>query len=641
MAEALSPNADTSAFKGNDYSIVHTQARDPNLIYTHNAMSPDPTYAKNDVNPNPMYLQSTMEPNASPGPKSNKSNDSQTSVDAHDEASFRPADNINNDCLQPYSVTRCQKEYEVSIKMPENTEDNPHTQPYAVTYQKHDGIDIESANCDVGQPYAVQYEDETVGDSANNDGNPCIQRNAVNHQEDEEPFLGPLNCNGGQPYAVKYHEDDDSGNAASKNRYTVSIASEDEVIQPYAAAYMCQGDVGWNTTSRYPHTSLFSQNQNQPTAASNNINDVSTSPSSNGDLHALDPNPMYAAADMVRGDVGWNTASRDTHASLSSQNLPATALNSINDANDVLHALNPNLMYAPNVQRLATHGGDVKPEKITFGGQREEPGNIGGALGFGVAVSADNEIFVTDHANKRIQVFSMNGTYLRLFPTVVPGKNMAMFPYSVTLDVVPGYLWVLGRGHYEQWRSYTCYEGHVVQYSKNGHPIKKFDVSLRHASYHVIAMDVRNNKVIVGDGSRITMFDRNGSRFWSSKLRTGYGIGGVISDKEGNILLTDGDRTVKKYNQSGVKVFEFGRYGKAKGQLHSPKGICLDSSGHIIVANTENHRVDMFTRQGDFVRTIADIKGPWDVAMGPFGELVVISSYTYTVTIIPRHMVRP
>ncbi|KAI8493413.1 hypothetical protein Bbelb_288100 [Branchiostoma belcheri] len=707
-----------------------------------------------------------MEPNASPGPKSKKSDDSQTSVDAHDEASFSPADNINNDSLQPYAVTRCQQDDEVSIKMPENIEDNPLTQPHAVTYQKHDEIAIESADCDVVQPYAVQYEDETVGDSANNDGNPGIQRSAINHQKNEEPFLGPLNCDGGQPYAVKYHEDDDSGSAMSKTRHTVSIGPEDEVIQPYAVAYMCQGvndvstspssndvlhaldpnpmyaaadmcqgdvwcntasgdsqaslssqnqnqptaasnnindvstspssndflhaldpnpmyaaadmcqgDVGWNTASGETQASLSSQNQNQPTAASNNINDVSTSPSSNDVLHALDPNPMYAAADMCQGDVGWNTASGETQASLSSQNQPAAASNSINNANDFLHALHPNPMYVPNVRVPTAHGctrrrvciaivtaavlglfivagvlfwlylsaGTPQPEKITFGGQGKEPGKFlrKKDYGFGVAVSADNEIFVTDHDNKRVQVFSINGTYLRLFPTVVPGESMTMFPYSVTLDVGPGYLWVLGKGDYEQQGSDMCYKGHVVQYSKNGQPIKKFDVSLIISFYPVIAMDVRNNKVIVGDGYTITMFDPNGSRFWSSNVRTAFGIGGVIWDKEGNILLTDGDETVKKYNQSGVKIFEFGTYGKAKGQLDSPKGICLDSSGHIIVANTKSNRVDMLTRQGEFVRTIADIMSPWGVAMGPCGDLVVTSSHTHTVTIFPRHMVGP
>ncbi|KAI8497188.1 hypothetical protein Bbelb_251370 [Branchiostoma belcheri] len=547
-------------------------ARNPNPMYTHNATNPSPTHYRNDVNPNPMYLQS------SPGPtfKSYKSDDNpctQTSADTHQQAFSRPAtNNDDNHCLQPHAVTHLQQDDEAaSMKIPEDNEDNP-----------------------------------------------CIQPNAVNHQEDQEPSL---NCDDGQPYAVRYQEHDDSGSAASKNRHTASIASEDEVCQPYAAAYMCQGD------------------------------------------------------------LERNTASEDTQASLSSQNLPAAASNNINDANDVLHALNPNLMHVPNVQHPAAHGCtrrrvifaveaavilglfivagvflclslsarppqlpavsntphhkgcDVKPEKIKFGGWGTQPGKF--SCISGVAVSADSEIFVTD--DKRVQVFSIKGTFLRLFPTVVPGESKKMYPEGVALDVGPGYLWVLGK-------SLRSNEGHVVQYSKNGQPIKKFDVSVK-GYFPVIAMDVRNNKVIVGDKYRIMMFDPNGSRIWSSEvhtkveisiLRTVYGISGVTSDKEGNVLLTDGHKTIQKYNSSGVKIFEFGTYGQGKGQLNSPRGICLDTSGRIIVANNLNHRVDMFTGQGEFVRTIADIKRPRAVAMGPCGELVVTSSFTTTVTIFPR-----
>ncbi|XP_019640583.1 PREDICTED: uncharacterized protein LOC109482338 [Branchiostoma belcheri] len=665
----------TETFKAND-SNMHTQARDPNPMYTQN-MNPQPMDTENDVNPNPMYLQS------SPGPtfKSNKSDDNpctQTSADTHQQAFSRPeANNDDNHCLQPYAVARYQDDDEASsLKMPGDNEGHPCIQPDAVTHHEDDKIAIESGNCGVVQPYTVQYEeDETFGESANNDVNPCIQPYAVTQQEDQEPSL---NCDDGQPYAGKYHQDDDStsGSAASKNRHTSSIASEDEVIQPHAAAYMCQGDVGWNTTSGDTQASLDTQNQNQPTAASNSINDVSTSPSSNDVLHALDPNPMYAAADMVRGDVGWHTASEDTQASLSSQNLPAAASNSINDvstspssndvlhsldpnpmyaaedmcqgdvgwntaslssqnlpaaasnnindANDVLHALNPNPMYVPNVQQPAAHGGDVKQKKITFGGMGKEPGKFLGIKG--TAVSADNEIFVTDQSTKRVQVFSIKGAFLRLFPTVVPGESTRMRPYGVASDVESGYLWVLGKSS----RS----NGHVVQYSKNGQPIKKFDLSLK-SFYPVIAMDVRNNKVIVGDKTTIMTFDPNGSRIWSSEVPTEEAIIGVTSDNEGNVLLTDWHKKVYKYNPSGVKIFEFGTRGD------SLRGICLDTSGRVIVASLFNHRVDMFTSQGEFVHTIASIECPRDVAMGQCGDLVVTSSNTNTVTIFPRHMVLP
>ncbi|KAI8517684.1 hypothetical protein Bbelb_037010 [Branchiostoma belcheri] len=222
-------------------------------------------------------------------------------------------------------------------------------------------------------------------------------------------------------------------------------------------------------------------------------------------------------------------------------------------------------------------GCDVKQEKITFGEYGTEPGKFRSMSD--VAVSADSEIFVTDSKTQRVQVFSIDGTLLRLFPTVLPGESKTMYARSVDLEVAPGYLWVLGTG-----KSSGSNEGHVVQYSKNGQPIKKWTSEV--PSYGV------------------------------------SGISGVTSDKEGNVLLTDWNNSVYKYNASGVKIFEFGTKGDREGQLNYPLGICLDTSGRIIVANYGNNRVDMFTSQGEFVRTIADIKHPFAVAMGPCGELV-------------------
>ncbi|KAI8493410.1 hypothetical protein Bbelb_288070 [Branchiostoma belcheri] len=538
----------------------------------------------------------------------------------------RPANNDANHSVQPRAVTSFKQDNETaSTTNSEHNEDNPCIQPYAVAYQEHDGTVVESANCDIIQPYAVKYQEgeDTVVESANIDDDPSMQSSADRHQGDEGASPGNVNCDVIQPYAVKYQENDDSCSndlhttrgSASKNRHT---APDDEDIQPYAVAYVDQDDVGCNTTS------------GDPQMASNRIN--ANNPFVNNDPNV--PNQMNlpnVQQPKARG------CTRHHRVYLAVKTAAVLGLCIVSGISLWLYfsTSEPQLQAVSNTPHHT--GGDVKPEMITFGGHGKEPGKflIGGYGAFEVAVSADNEIFVTDRDNKRVQVFSMNGTYRRLFPTVVPVENMKMFPVSVALDVGPGYLWVLGK------RRLYYSEGHVVQYSKNGQPIKKFDVSLRSAFYHVIAMDVRNNKVIVGDGPRITMFDPNGSRFWSSNVRTAFGFGGVISDKEGNILLTDGQETVLKYNQSRVKIFEFGTDGKAKGQLKSPKGICLDSSGHIILANTGNNRVDMFTSTGEFVRTIVDIKYPWGVAMGPCGELVVTSSYYETVTIIPRHMVHP
>ncbi|KAI8506313.1 hypothetical protein Bbelb_157400 [Branchiostoma belcheri] len=282
-----------------------------------------------------------------------------------------------------------------------------------------------------------------------------------------------------------------------------------------------------------------------------------------------------------------------------------------------------------------------KLERITFGKTGNKPGEF--KSNFGVAVSADNEIFVTDFFNKRIQVFSMKGTFLRLFPTMLPGESsrMPMYTSSVAFDVNPEYLWVLG------FATAVKVNGHVVLYSRNGRPVKTFDVRFvdrNPVQYPVIAMDTRNNKVIVGEGNTIRMFHPNGTLYRCINTGTPrQGIMGVTSDREGNILLTDGYKTVMVYSPSGDKIFQFGTFGRNMGQLNSPKSVCVGASGRIIVANSGNNRVDMFGRSGEFVRTIGNVTKPWGIAMGPDGDVVVTSPHCRRggpkVSIFPGHMV--
>ena len=47
-------------------------------------------------------------------------------------------------------------------------------------------------------------------------------------------------------------------------------------------------------------------------------------------------------------------------------------------------------------------------------------------------------------------------------------------------------------------------------------------------------------------------------------------------------------------------LFEFGGAGADDGQLSYPGGMAIDSSGTIFVADTQNHRVQMFDASGAF-----------------------------------------
>eukprot|EP00058_Branchiostoma_floridae_P012638 XP_002598126.1 hypothetical protein BRAFLDRAFT_85656 [Branchiostoma floridae] len=601
--------SDTSVFIQND-STAHTETRDPNPMYTQSTMgpppndvTPNPMYTQsttnpppNDATPNPMYTQSTMDPppnEVNPNPMylqnitepdvSDGNPCTQPAVDTRqqeDEVTFMSANNDANQRLQPYAASQQQDDDEGSASEIANIARSPCLRPYAVKCLKpFIKSTVESASCDATQPYAVRYQEE-IAESANNDSDPYIQPYAVGYQEDDNPPIQSPDC----------------GPAVSAS------INNDVMANPSSSA----GN---------PTDLVSEERQNVP--------------------NALNPNPMYVPNVQHPAACGNPTAKagRDSGFPWMLQFCPHTArrLQQL-----TAHSLTGCRSFVPtppavsnSSQRKGNH--DKKLEIITFGGYGGGPGKF--SYPTGVAVSADNEIFVVDTSNKRVQVFSITGTYLRNFPTEVPGKDK-MLPYTVAIGVEPDYLWVAG---IIKRSTQQCI--HVVQYHKEGQPLKNFDLRncMKYLPSPEIAIDVRNNKVILGVRDMIMMFQPNGSIVRSFRVitdRLAFPIIGVASDCEGNVVLGDWDGRIEVYNHFGNKihVLEFlgtsGKYG----------GISVDPLGRIIVANTLDNRVDLFTSRGKFVRAVVNPKNPRYIAVGPDGQLVVANTIDSTVTIFPSHV---
>ncbi|XP_078663527.1 uncharacterized protein LOC144906800 isoform X2 [Branchiostoma floridae x Branchiostoma belcheri] len=626
-----------AAYRSITGNAIKMDARDSNPMYTHDDINLHPVDAKNNAKPNPMYLQSTIEPNVKPGPTMDPN-----PMYSHNTINPYPMDTRNDVSPSPmYLETPVEPPNaspESTIRSDEN-DDIPCTQASGDAHRRGDGANFSPAN---------------------NDDKHCLQPYAITHREEVAP--------------------------------TTSIASDDEDI-PYAAAYLCQGDMPCNTASGDTQTELSSQNQ--PAAASNNTNDNLGIPSSNDVPNALFPNPMYVPnvhhrlacgctrrrlclavlyAAVVLGscilcgvflwlrfdtspppldtkyiDVLTSTVdttsttnaaaatttdlTTTTHTTTTTATTTTTTSTSSSTTTTAAITFIPIKCSSSTPMLPGEESGDKTLKKITFGGLK---------WAIGVAVSADNEIFVPEFTDRRVKVFSIKGAYLRLFPTVLPNENRKIKPLGVAVGKEPGYLWVVGLNLYN----------YVVQYGKKGQPIKMFAIrslGTRGSKFPVIAIDARNNKVIVAKGNTVIMFNLDGSLYRSfNAISTSMqvGIGGVTSDCDGNILITlvHGYKTVMimMYSHSGDKLFET-IVGRGK-ELHYTGGICLDTLGRIIVVNIVNNRVDMFTSRGEFLRTIAHVEDPWGVALGPGGDLVVTSnplrSYkTVTVTVFPRHMV--
>ncbi|XP_078661150.1 uncharacterized protein LOC144905383 [Branchiostoma floridae x Branchiostoma belcheri] len=267
--------------------------------------------------------------------------------------------------------------------------------------------------------------------------------------------------------------------------------------------------------------------------------------------------------------------------------------------------------------------------KVSFGGRGSGRGEFRGP--YGVAVSQDNKVHIADCYNSRIQVFRMDGVYIREFTTTLPGETgKALQPEDVAVDRNDN-LWVVG-------------DDHVVQYSREGTCLATID--LQHVIYiRGITVSMATEQVIVtkydGQNGRLRVFNQDGSEVGTYKAGRRspepWFPRYVTVDGEGNILVTDIDNhCVHVLDREGNFKFKFGSEGSDESQLRNPCGICVDGKGNIIVADKGNGHVKMFDSQGRFLSYIGSGPGmnyPYAVTVSPGGDVVVTDDINDTVSV--------
>eukprot|EP00058_Branchiostoma_floridae_P023828 XP_002609318.1 hypothetical protein BRAFLDRAFT_124722 [Branchiostoma floridae] len=244
---------------------------------------------------------------------------------------------------------------------------------------------------------------------------------------------------------------------------------------------------------------------------------------------------------------------------------------------------------------------------------------------------SDEKIFVADNGNMRIQVFTLHGTFVQQFPTVVSGEEK-MKPWDVAMDG-EGNLWVVGG---------TDFAHFAVQYNKQGRVLMKLDLP-KAVWNRGVAVNTTWNQILItqstGDQStqgeilvfgpsrkiRGTVVQQQGMR-WPRYIT----VGG-----KGNIIVSGHySQCVHVHNGYGQFQFQFGGEGSGEGQLNEPRGICTDGADNIIVADYGNSSVEMFDKTGRFVKSITtDLNRPCAVAMATQGQLVVTDAGNNTVSI--------
>jgi sugar lactone lactonase YvrE len=97
-----------------------------------------------------------------------------------------------------------------------------------------------------------------------------------------------------------------------------------------------------------------------------------------------------------------------------------------------------------------------------------------------------------------------------------------------------------------------------------------------------------------------------------------YGPRGIAVDSKGHVYVADtGNKRIVVFDADGNYLAKFGSAGLDPGQFDEPAGVTVDANGNVYVSDTWNQRVQTFTQSADGL-TFSSLK-QWDVA-GWYGQ---------------------
>jgi sugar lactone lactonase YvrE len=104
---------------------------------------------------------------------------------------------------------------------------------------------------------------------------------------------------------------------------------------------------------------------------------------------------------------------------------------------------------------------------------------------------------------------------------------------------------------------------------------------------------------------------------------------GIAVDGNGNILVADTNNgRIEKFSPTGTFLSIIGIKGTGQGQLAGPNGIAVDRAGNIYVADASNHRVQKLAPNGTLIAEWkgpdAGFYGPRRIAIGPDDSIYVV-----------------
>ena len=181
-----------------------------------------------------------------------------------------------------------------------------------------------------------------------------------------------------------------------------------------------------------------------------------------------------------------------------------------------------------------------------------------------LAVDLENNIYVSDHGNARIQIFDDQGNYIKSWGSYGDGPGEFSHPAGIAIS-----------------------HDYVFVVDNKLNKIQKFD-SL--------------GNFIIQWGS----FGTGNSEFISPS-------GIAVSENEFVYVVDTGNNRIQKFTLNGEYVSSFGKNFNGEGNLVSPRDIAIDETGKLFVTDPGNKSINIYKNNGEFLRILDSSVGGFSI----------------------------
>jgi len=237
----------------------------------------------------------------------------------------------------------------------------------------------------------------------------------------------------------------------------------------------------------------------------------------------------------------------------------------------------------------------------TIGGKGTAVGELNAP--WGVAVTGQNEIFVCDNGNDRLQVYDEEGNFIRTID-----HELLTGPRGICVDSAG---WI-----------YVTAQNKILMFNPDGEYAKEISYEVNKDVYWSgITVDEQGNIIVCYNGIHVlspegellkkisseTFFDPFDCMYWEGKI--------FVSNWATN--------TVDVFGCDGKLLQEIGKQNSGNAVFSRPTGLAIDKTGQLLVADDSG--VQIFTTDGKFVVKfgIFVLSNPYGMSVSNSGRIIV------------------